>query len=73
MLDLLVLGLTRASEIAGASMEPNDFLYKGVDKISEHTLFKDTYFPTREGLFRGKASGFEDSMKYKKPDDRVLT
>ena len=47
-------------------MEPNDFLYKGVDKISEHTLFKDTYFPTREGLFRGKASGFEDSMKYKK-------
>ena len=32
----------------------------------EHTLFKGTYFPTWEGLFWEKASGFEESMKYKK-------
>ena len=29
-------------------------------------LFKGTYFPTLEGLFWEKASGFEESMKYKK-------
>ncbi len=34
--------------------------------ILEHTLFKGTYFPTWEGLFWEKASGFEESMKYKK-------
>ncbi len=30
--------------------------------ILEHTLFKGTYFPTWEGLFWEKASGFEESM-----------
>ena len=38
----------------------------GVEAILEHTLFKGTYFPTWEGLFWEKASGFEESMKYKK-------
>ena len=37
----------------------------GVEGILEHTLFKGTYFPTWEGLFWEKASGFEESMKYK--------
>ena len=31
----------------------------GVEGILEHTLFKGTYFPTWEGLFWEKASGFE--------------
>ena len=35
----------------------------GVEGILEHTLFKGTYFPTWEGLFWEKASGFEESMK----------
>jgi len=38
----------------------------GVEGILEHTLFKGTYFPTWEGLFWERASGFEESMKYKK-------
>ncbi len=38
----------------------------GVEGILEHTLFKGTGFPTWEGLFWEKASGFEESMKYKK-------
>lgn len=38
----------------------------GVEGILEHTLFKGTYFPTWEGLFWEKASGFEEQMKYKK-------
>lgn len=38
----------------------------GVEGILEHTLFKGTYFPTWEGLFWEKASGFEESLKYKK-------
>ncbi|ORY80504.1 PRP8 premRNA processing factor 8-like protein putative [Protomyces lactucae-debilis] len=38
----------------------------GVEGILEHTMFKATYFPSWEGLFWEKASGFEDSMKYKK-------
>jgi len=38
----------------------------GVEGILEHTLFKGTYFPTWEGLFWEKASGFEESMKFKK-------
>merc|ERR1711871_42232 len=38
----------------------------GGEGILEHTLFKGTYFPTWEGLFWEKASGFEESMKYKK-------
>ncbi|KAJ8461749.1 hypothetical protein OPV22_034675 [Ensete ventricosum] len=38
----------------------------GVEGILEHTLFKGTYFPTWEGLFWEKASGFEEFMKYKK-------
>ena len=38
----------------------------GVESILEHTLFKGTYFPTWEGLFWEKASGFEESMRYKK-------
>lgn len=35
----------------------------GVEGILEHSLFKGTYFPTWEGLFWEKASGFEESMK----------
>ncbi|KAI9220140.1 PRP8 pre-mRNA processing factor 8 [Blastocladiella britannica] len=38
----------------------------GVEGILEHTLFKGTYFPTWEGLFWERASGFEESMKFKK-------
>jgi pre-mRNA-processing factor 8 len=38
----------------------------GIEGILEHTLFKGTFFPTWEGLFWEKASGFEESMKYKK-------
>ena len=38
----------------------------GIEGILEHTLFKGTYFPTWEGLFWEKASGFEESMRYKK-------
>ena len=38
----------------------------GVEGILEHTLFKGTYFPTWEGSFWEKASGFEESMRYKK-------
>ncbi|KAF2755488.1 pre-mRNA-processing-splicing factor 8 [Pseudovirgaria hyperparasitica] len=38
----------------------------GVENILEHTLFKGTAFPTWEGLFWEKASGFEESMKFKK-------
>lgn len=38
----------------------------GVETILEHTLFKGTYFPTWEGLFWEKASGFEESLKFKK-------
>jgi len=39
----------------------------GVEGILEHTLFKGIdYNPTWEGLFWEKASGFEESMKYKK-------
>ncbi|GAA5963418.1 hypothetical protein JCM21900_000442 [Sporobolomyces salmonicolor] len=38
----------------------------GVEGILEHTLFKATAFPTWEGLFWEKASGFEEAMKYKK-------
>eukprot|EP00948_MAST-09A_sp_MAST-9A-sp1_P002883 g2883.t1 len=38
----------------------------GVEGILEHTLFKGTYFPTWEGLFWEKASGFEEQMKFKK-------
>lgn len=37
-----------------------------MEGILEHTLFKGTYFPTWEGLFWEKASGFEEQMKYKK-------
>ncbi|KAK8864279.1 pre-mRNA-processing-splicing factor 8 [Kwoniella newhampshirensis] len=38
----------------------------GVEGILEHSLFKGTAFPTWEGLFWEKASGFEESMKFKK-------
>lgn len=38
----------------------------GVEGILEHTLFKGTYFPTWEGLFWERSSGFEESMRYKK-------
>lgn len=34
----------------------DQYIYQG---ILEHTLFKGTYFPTWEGLFWEKASGFE--------------
>jgi hypothetical protein len=37
-----------------------------VEGILEHTLFKGTYFPTWEGLFWEKASGFEESMKVRR-------
>ena len=38
----------------------------GIEGILEHTLFKGTGFTTWAGLFWEKASGFEESMKYKK-------
>ncbi|EIW70772.1 hypothetical protein TREMEDRAFT_38390 [Tremella mesenterica DSM 1558] len=38
----------------------------GVEGILEHTLFKGTAFPSWEGLFWEKTSGFEESMKFKK-------
>ncbi|CDR44923.1 CYFA0S16e00122g1_1 [Cyberlindnera fabianii] len=38
----------------------------GVETILEHTLFKATGFDSWEGLFWEKASGFEDSLKFKK-------
>ena len=38
----------------------------GVENILEHTLFKATAFPTWEGLFWEKSSGFEEQMRYKK-------
>ncbi|KCV67421.1 pre-mRNA-processing-splicing factor 8 [Fonticula alba] len=38
----------------------------GVEGILEHTLFAGTYFPTWEGLFWEKSSGFEETMKFKK-------
>ena len=38
----------------------------GVETILEHTLFKATAFPSWEGLFWERASGFEQSMKFKK-------
>ncbi|KAJ5903222.1 hypothetical protein N7504_005605 [Penicillium tannophilum] len=38
----------------------------GVETILEHTLFKATAFPSWEGLFWERASGFEESMKFKK-------
>ncbi|QEL62288.1 pre-mRNA-splicing factor 8 [Candidozyma auris] len=38
----------------------------GIDTILEHTLFKGTGFDSWEGLFWEKASGFEDSLKFKK-------
>ena len=37
----------------------------GVEGILEHTLFKGTFFPTWEGLFWEKSSGFEENMKGK--------
>ncbi|KAL4925585.1 U4/U6-U5 snRNP complex subunit PRP8 [Aspergillus undulatus] len=38
----------------------------GVETILEHTLFKATAFSSWEGLFWERASGFEESMKFKK-------
>lgn len=38
----------------------------GIETILEHTLFKGTGFVSWEGLFWEKASGFEDSLKFKK-------
>lgn len=38
----------------------------GIETILEHTLFKGTGFTSWEGLFWEKASGFEDSMQFKK-------
>lgn len=38
----------------------------GVEGILEHTLFKGTAFPNWEGLFWEKASGFEETMQFKK-------
>ena len=38
----------------------------GIETILEHTLFKGTGFASWEGLFWEKASGFEDSLKFKK-------
>ncbi len=35
----------------------------GVEGILEHTLFKGTFFPTWEGLFWEKSTGFEENMK----------
>lgn len=38
----------------------------GIETILEHTLFKATGFDSWEGLFWEKASGFEESLKFKK-------
>ncbi|GAB1320850.1 pre-mRNA-splicing factor 8 [Madurella fahalii] len=38
----------------------------GVETILEHTLFKATGFPSWEGLFWEKSSGFEAAMQFKK-------
>lgn len=38
----------------------------GIETILEHTLFQGTGFDSWEGLFWEKASGFEDSLKFKK-------
>ncbi|CCD23994.1 U4/U6-U5 snRNP complex subunit PRP8 NDAI_0C03340 [Naumovozyma dairenensis CBS 421] len=38
----------------------------GIETILEHTLFKGTGFTSWEGLFWEKASGFEDSLQFKK-------
>ncbi|ODV88975.1 hypothetical protein CANCADRAFT_65636 [Tortispora caseinolytica NRRL Y-17796] len=38
----------------------------GIETILEHTLFRATGFPNWEGLFWEKASGYEESMKFKK-------
>ena len=38
----------------------------GVEGILEHSLFKGTFFQSWEGLFWERATGFEDSAKYKK-------
>ena len=38
----------------------------GITNILEHTLFKGTYFPTWEGLFWEKSSGFEETLENKK-------
>ncbi|KAI0564470.1 pre-mRNA processing 8 protein PRP8 [Gracilaria domingensis] len=38
----------------------------GVEGILEHTLFAGTFYQTWEGLFWEKASGFEESMKFKR-------
>jgi pre-mRNA-processing factor 8 len=38
----------------------------GIETILEHSLFKGTGFVSWEGLFWEKASGFEDSLKFKK-------
>lgn len=38
----------------------------GVEGILEHTLFAGTFYGTWEGLFWEKASGFEESMKFKR-------
>lgn len=38
----------------------------GIETILEHTLFRGTGFENWEGLFWEKASGFEESLKFKK-------
>ncbi|KAK2806846.1 pre-mRNA-splicing factor 8 [Onygenales sp. PD_10] len=38
----------------------------GVEVILRHSLFQATGFPSWEGLFWERASGFEESMKFKK-------
>lgn len=38
----------------------------GITNILEHSLFKGTYFPTWEGLFWEKSSGFEEILENKK-------
>lgn len=38
----------------------------GIETILEHTLFRGTGFDSWEGLFWEKASGFEDTLKFKK-------
>ena len=45
----------------------------GVEGILEHTLFKGTYFPTWEGLFWEKASGFEESIHALQEVDECAT
>ncbi|GJX25599.1 pre-mRNA-processing-splicing factor [Tanacetum coccineum] len=57
-------GIPRINTCVSEDRHNTDLYVTGWRGILEHTLFKGTYFPTLEGLFWEKASGFEDQMKF---------